>query len=104
MATNHQFDSRELWDASYGVLLALAFLLRFIFMFMFACSLAFILAWTLAFAFAGLVAGLGDAVTVVFVLVLLFVFSAELHPALRTAAIKVPRSLVFRISIPSLVQ
>lgn len=58
----------------YGVLLALAFLLRLPFMFMFACSLAFILPCTFAFAFAGLAVGLGEVTAVALVFVLVFVF------------------------------
>ena len=56
----------------YGVLFALAFLLRFPFIFMLACSLAFMLPCTFAFAFAGLAEGLGEVTAVALVFVLVF--------------------------------
>lgn len=59
------------------------------------------LACTFAFAFAGLVAGLGEAVTIVFELTLLFEFSTVLQAAPKTAkANRVREPVVLRISVP----
>jgi len=56
---------------------------------------------TLAFAFAGLADWLGEAVTIVFALVLLFEFSVPLRAAPKTtSADKVRRPMVRRISVP----
>lgn len=68
---------------------------------MFECSLAFMFPWTFAFAFAGLADGLGEAVTIVFALVLLFEFSVALQAAPKTArANRVRKPMVRRISVP----
>src|SRR2546425_10268349 len=68
------------------------------FMFM---LLMFILSCMFAFESAGLVAGLGDAVTIVFELALLFEFSAVVHAAPKTAKANNARKPVDRrISVP----
>ena len=75
-------------------------MLRFA-MFMLRCSLAFMLPCTLAFAFAGLVVGLGDPVTIVLALALLFELSAVLQAAPKRAkADKVKKLIVRRIDVP----
>jgi len=57
-----------------------------------------------AFELAGLVAGLGDAVTIVFELALLFEFSAVVHAAPKTArANHARKTIVRRISVSSYV-
>ncbi len=61
----------------------------------------FILSCMFAFELAGLVAGLGDAVTIVFELALLFELSAVVQAAAKTAkANKVRKPVVRRISVP----
>src|SRR5258708_3284563 len=70
------------------------------FMFMFPM---FMLSGIFAFEFAGLVVGLGDAVTIVFELALLFEFSAVVHAAPKTARANNARiPVVCLISVPPL--
>ena len=57
----------------------------------------FLLSCMFAFELAGLVAGLGDAVTVVFELALLFEFSAVVHAAPKTARANNARKAVIRL-------
>jgi len=67
-------------------------------MFMFACSFAFMFPCTFAFALA---VGLGEAVTIVFTLALLFVFSVVVQPAPSAAKTgRVIKQMIRRISIP----
>jgi hypothetical protein len=90
------------WTSSYGVLLALAFLLWLpIFMFAIFMFPMFMLSCAFAFELAGLTAGLGDDMTFAFELALLFEFSAVVHAAAKTGrANNVRRPIVRRISVP----